>query len=134
MEKRPGVKRVVVFGTFDGIHEGHRFLFEQARQYGNELVAIVGRDEFVRSFKHKEPKNNEKDRVETVQTEPLVDRAVLGDEQISSWSILEQLAPDVICLGYDQDALEQDLKRWMAGRGVSIAIVRALYKNPVGKV
>ncbi len=127
-------KRVVVFGIFDGIHEGHRFLFDHARTFGDELVAVVGRDEFVRAFKNKEPKNNEKSRVEMVQKEPFVDRAVLGDESLSSWQVIERLKPDVICLGYDQDALAEDLASWMTGRGVSIRIVRGLYKNPIGKV
>lgn len=136
MEKRRGIKkeRVVVFGIFDGVHEGHRFLFSQARAFGTDLVAVVGRDDFVRKFKHKEPRNNEKHRVEMVQKEPLVDKAVLGDEQASSWNILEQLKPDVICLGYDQDALEKDLNLWMADHGASIAVVHALYKNPTDKV
>ncbi len=127
-------KRVMVFGIFDGIHEGHRFLFSQASRLAQELVAVVGRDEFVRTFKNKEPKNNEKSRVEMVQKEPLVDRAVLGDESLSSWQVIERLKPDVICLGYDQDALAEDIASWMAERGVSIRIVRGLYKNPIGKV
>lgn len=136
MEKRRFMKkrRVVVFGIFDEVHEGHRFLFEQARAFGDELVAVVGRDDFVRTFKNKEPKNDEKSRVEMVQKEPLVDKAVLGDEVPSSYQVLSTLHPDVICLGYDQDALEGDLKRWMRGRGLSIAIVRALYKDRTGKV
>lgn len=136
MEKRRFIKkrRVVVFGIFDEVHEGHRFLFEQARAFGDELVAVVGRDDFVRTFKNKEPKNDEKSRVEMVQKEPLVDRAVLGDEVPSSYQVLSMIHPDVICLGYDQDALEGDLKRWMRGRGLSIAIVRALYKDRTGKV
>ncbi|MDO8655123.1 MAG: adenylyltransferase/cytidyltransferase family protein [bacterium] len=134
MEEGKGMKRVVVFGIFDEVHEGHRFLFEQAKTYGAELVVVVGRDDFVRTFKNKEPKNSEKSRVEMIQKESLVDMVVLGDEVSSSYQVLSTLRPDVICLGYDQDVLEEDLKRWMAGQGLSIPIVRALYKNPIGKV
>lgn len=127
-------KRVIVFGIFDGIHEGHRFLFEQAKTYGDELIAVVGRDEFVRSVKKKEPRLPEQERVRLVNREPKVNHAVLGDEILSSWKVLERLKPDVICLGYDQDALAEDLARWMEERGVSIGIVRGLYKSPMGKV
>ncbi len=128
------MKRVAVFGIFDGVHEGHRFLFEQAKTYGDELAVIVGRDDFVRTFKNKEPRNDEKSRVEMVRKEPLVAMAVLGDEVSSSYRILSTLHPDVICLGYDQDVLEGDLKRWMKEQGLSIPIVRALYKDCIGKV
>ncbi len=128
-------RRVVVFGIFDEVHEGHRFLFEQALRLSaqstdrsgqartdTELVAIVGRDSFVRTFKNKEPRNSENVRVEMVQKEPLVDMAVLGDEASSSYRVLSTLRPDVICLGYDQDALEEDLKRWMQKTGTQIPI------------
>ena len=44
-------KRVVVFGIFDGVHEGHRSLFAQALRQAQgkakedvELIVIVGRD------------------------------------------------------------------------------------------
>ena len=109
-------------------------MFEQAKTYGDELVVVVGRDEFVRSVKKKEPKYSEQERMRLVSQESLVDRAVLGDEVLSSWKVLERLKPDVICLGYDQDALAEDLARWMEERGVSIGIIRGLYKNPQGKV
>ena len=45
--------------------------------------------------------------------EELVDRVVMGDEEQSSYKVLEELNPDVICLGYDQGNLELDLKKWM---------------------
>lgn len=134
MEERKRLTRVVVFGIFDGVHEGHRFLFEQAKTYGDELVVIVGRDDFVRTFKNKEPRNAEESRVEMVEKEPLVAMAILGDEVSSSYQVLSALHPDVICLGYDQDMLEGDLKRWMREQGLSIAIVRGLYKNPIDKI
>jgi cytidyltransferase-like protein len=36
--------RVMVFGTFDYLHAGHENLFIQARELGDEIVAIIARD------------------------------------------------------------------------------------------
>ena len=42
------MKRVLIFGTFDGIHEGHLNLFKQAKKYGDYLIVVVGRDENIK--------------------------------------------------------------------------------------
>lgn len=110
VEKR---SKVVVFGIFDGVHEGHRSLFRQARAYGDELIAIVGRDSVALRLKGKMPTYSQDQRVEFLRAEALVDGAVLGDEEISSYAVLRELNPDVVCLGYDQETLEQDLKNWL---------------------
>lgn len=116
-------RKVMVFGIFDGVHEGHRFLFDQAKKHGDELIVVVGRDSYVREFKRKEPKHLEEDRLEMVASEPLVDRAVLSDEVPSTYGVIEKTRPDVICLGYDQDGLEQDLRSWMKKTEVSIPLL-----------
>lgn len=107
-------KRVVVFGVFDGVHEGHRDLFRQARQYGEELIVIVGRDEICRKLKNKTPEHSEEERCFLVSQEPLVDKALLGDQDLSTYQVLKDLKPDVICFGYDQNALEKDVQAWLA--------------------
>ena len=32
--------KVMVFGTFDGVHPGHENFFEQAKQHGDYLIAV----------------------------------------------------------------------------------------------
>ena len=65
---------VVVFGTFDRLHEGHlRFL---------------------------------------------------GDPVPGTFEILRRLAPDLICLGYDQDQLHESLEAWLTRSSLDIPIVR----------
>ena len=44
-------KRVLVFGTFDLLHQGHRYFLTQARRFGDTLIAVVARDEFVEERK-----------------------------------------------------------------------------------
>ncbi|MCH8986660.1 adenylyltransferase/cytidyltransferase family protein [Patescibacteria group bacterium] len=109
MEKR----KVIVFGIFDDIHDGHRDFFRQAKEYGNELIVIVGRDKIAQQLKDKTPKRSEQERVDLVAKEKLVDSAVLGDEKLSTYSVLSSLNPEVICLGYDQQKLGEDLQNWI---------------------
>ena len=41
----------MLFGTFDGLHEGHFDLFRQAKKYGDYLVVVVARDVNVKKIK-----------------------------------------------------------------------------------
>lgn len=123
-------KRVVIFGIFDGVHDGHQSLFSQAKEYGDELVVIVGRDSASLRLKGKKPKHPEETRRDLVSKEELVDEAVLGDEKQSSYKMLENLQPDVICFGYDQDKLELDLKKWMEERKRIIPLYR-IVRHPM---
>jgi len=43
-------KRVMVFGVFDGLHEGHKSFLRQARKYGGELRAVVAQAAGLESF------------------------------------------------------------------------------------
>jgi FAD synthetase len=121
MRKR---KRVVVFGIFDGVHGGHRDLLRQAKEHGNELIVIVGRGSASLQWKGVKPKHSERERLSFVQKEQYVDRAVLGDEEQSTYKILEELNPDIICLGYDQEALGRDLKKWMLNTKKRSPVIR----------
>ena len=116
-------KRVVVFGIFDGVHDGHRDLFRQARELGDELVVIVGRDEVAEKLKGRRPRYSEAERVAMLKQEPLVDDAILGDSEFSSYASIQKLHPDLICLGYDQQELGEDLKQWIQRKNESISLV-----------
>ena len=120
MKKR---NKVVVFGIFDGIHEGHRDLFRQAKEHGDELVVIVGRDSASLKWKGKKPRYSQETRLSLVSREAQVDQAVLGDEEQSTYRVLGVLQPDVICLGYDQEALAGDVKPWLQLNGKNILLI-----------
>ncbi|MDO8474342.1 MAG: adenylyltransferase/cytidyltransferase family protein [bacterium] len=117
-------KRVVVFGIFDGIHDGHRSLFSQAKEHGDELIVIVGRNSASLRWKGKKPRYSQKERLQLVSKEGGIDRVVLGDEEQSSYGVFEELHPDVVCVGYDQDALWKDLQEWIVKEKKGIKIVR----------
>ena len=106
-------KTVLVFGTFDVVHPGHEWFLRKSRQYGDHLVAAVARDIFVREWKGHPPLTDELSRVQALKDSGLVDDARLSDEDIRTYGIVEDVRPDVICLGHDQKALKDDLDRWL---------------------
>ena len=104
-------KKILIFGVFDGIHEGHLSFINNAKKVGDHLVAIVARDSIVKVLKGELPKNNEVERIEDLLKIPEIDRVLLGDPELSTYNILKEVNPDVVFLGYDQNILYEDLKK-----------------------
>ncbi len=117
-------KRVLVFGTFDGLHTGHHFILRQAKVRGTELVVAVARDKHVQELKNKTPQHRERVRLEAIQKLPFVDEALLSDETLGSFEIINTVHPDLIVLGHDQIALEESLRAWMAKQNRYLPIQR----------
>ena len=69
-------RKIIVFGIFDGVHDGHRDFFRQAKKYGDEFIVIVGRDKIAQRLKNKTPKYSEQERVNLVAKEELVDSVI----------------------------------------------------------
>ena len=107
-------KKVLVFGVFDGLHSGHHYFLKAAKDLGDFLLVVVARDSSVSTLKNKQPIQNESDRLRKVGELDYVEESVLGDEALGSYEVLKTHQPDQICLGYDQDLLERDLKERMA--------------------
>lgn len=113
----------MVFGTFDGLHAGHFNFFEQARERGDYLIAVAGRDVNIKKNKGRFPKKRERERFTDLQKCKLVDKPVLGYED-DPYRVIETLRPDVICLGYDQKHFAKNLKVELKNRRLGIKIFR----------
>ncbi len=118
------MKKVLVFGTFDILHPGHKYFLKQAKTYGDALIAVIARDLTVKQVKHEFPVNNERQRLEQVQKTEYVDKAILGSTGNDKYRIIEEINPDVICLGYDQTAFVQDLEAKLLEKSLKSEIVR----------
>ena len=116
--------KVMVFGTFDLLHNGHRFFLRKAAELGDELIVVVARNKSVEKIKGKPPVNDENMRREAVAELPFVSRAVLGNDIGRRYEIVKDEQPDVIVLGYDQKPSEEDLKLALSGIGAKPDIVR----------
>jgi cytidyltransferase-like protein len=123
-------KKVLVFGTFDIFHEGHKNFLLQARKHGDLLRVVVARDVTVVAIKGFPPQNNEQTRLETLAKSGLVDEAVLGS-LVDRYEVIREYEPDIICLGYDQKADMEKLKKVLQDLGlVKVEIKRLNAYHP----
>ncbi|MDH5816033.1 MAG: cytidylyltransferase family protein [Candidatus Nezhaarchaeota archaeon] len=119
-EKR---KRVMVAGVFDIIHPGHIYLISKAAELG-DVVVVVARDSTVERLKGRRPVVPEDQRLEVVKNIKGVSEAVLGNEGEDMLKIVEELKPDVILLGPDQNFDEEKLRKDLELRGLKVEVLR----------
>lgn len=105
--------KVIVFGTFDMIHPGHRSFLKQARRHGEYLIVVVARDKTVQKVK-KKTVDPEKKRLKNMKDSRLADKVILGN-LVDKYAAIKKYRPHTICLGYDQkyfiDGLKKELER-----------------------
>ncbi len=126
---------MLVFGTFDPLHEGHRNFFRQARALGSYLMVVVARDSWVRANKGREPLVPEGERRRTVAEQPGVDEALLGDEWpcADPFRLLSRLQFDVLALGYDQVPDDAAVRALLSARGRGNVLVERLKPYRAGR-
>jgi FAD synthetase len=117
------MKKVLIFGTFDGLHRGHLSFFNQARAYGDYLIVVLARDKTVQKIKNRSPGKDELERLKDLQECELVNEAKLGYED-NPYRVIKEIEPDVICLGYDQKAFTEDLEKELKKIGLKTKIYR----------
>ncbi len=92
-------------GVFDILHPGHLYYFEESSKLGDELVVVLARDSRI----DKKTYFDEKERLQMIQGLRVVDEALLGSEG-DIYSTVQEINPDVITLGYDQNHSEKKVK------------------------
>ncbi len=112
----------MVFGVFDGIHQGHKHFLKEAKKLGDKLIAVVASDEVVRTLKGRPPMKNVHERIEHVEKEDGVDEVIVGDDELGSWDIVKKVRPDVVAVGYDQKTLKNDLENSLGEFGWHLEI------------
>jgi FAD synthetase len=126
---------VLATGVFDLLHLGHlRFLEESKRKGGprSKLVVVIARDKTVFRRKGKGPVIPEDQRRELVAALRVVDRAILGREEIDLLGILKEVKPDIVCVGYDQDEIRVAVTRLVRKQGLPIRVIRIRRFGPIG--
>jgi FAD synthetase len=124
------VKKVIVFGTFDIFHDGHRNFLEQAKKYGDFLQVVVARDATVLKVKKYASRYSEQERLDVIKKSALADEVVLGSLN-DKYAVIRNYKPDIICLGYDQKFFINDLRKRLDEAGLSkTKIVKLKSYNP----
>jgi len=114
---------VMCFGSFDILHPGHIFFLKRAKSLGDKLVVVIARDSTIKEVKGITPKYNERQRQEHIRDLKIADKVMLGYET-DKYEVIEEINPDVIALGYDQDGFADNLKEEMEKRKMAPKIVR----------
>jgi FAD synthetase len=114
--------KVMATGTFDLLHMGHIYYLKEAKKLGDILAVVVATDATVRKLKH-DPITPQEIRVSLIKELKIVDEAYLGHEQ-DMYTIVEEIKPDIIALGFDQihdaDTIKNELKK----RKLNVKVVR----------
>jgi len=117
------MRKVLVFGTFDIIHPGHLNFLKEAKKHGDFLIVVVARDLTVKTIKGSFPDNTEQKRLSDVKKLGIADKILLGNIE-DKYKVIEEIRPDVICLGYDQNSFTQNLDVELLKRKVQARTIR----------
>jgi FAD synthetase len=114
-------------GVFDLLHLGHVKFLEEAKKAGGknaELIVIIARDSTVEENKGSKPVMSENQRRALVESLKVVDEAVLGFKKFDIGDVIDRIKPDVIALGYDQAAMEKQIREYVDKHGLNVKVVQ----------
>ena len=126
-------KIVLASGVFDLIHYAHIRFLEDAKNAGGKdayLIVIVARDKTAEKLKGKKPIIPEDYRRAIVESLKPVDEAILGYRNMSLFETIEKLKPEFIAVGYDQRAVEEEVKKIIESGKMTIRVVRIDHFGP----
>jgi len=118
------ITRGMVFGVFDGLHDGHKYFLREASKQCDELVVTVASDKASTFRKGFAPAHPLVARIEAICMFDPTFIIAEGDEKDGSWKTLEKYFPDRVFVGYDQ----RELRDALVQKGVSVVSLSAF--NP----
>jgi cytidyltransferase-like protein len=123
---RSKIRVVLAGGVYDILHLGHLAALTEAKTFGDVLVVVVATDVTVEMLKGRRPVFPEEDRRTLVDSLKPVDAAILGYEDVGMGyeQVIDDVKPDVIALGYDQDSLARTITELVKRKRRKIEIVR----------
>lgn len=123
---RSRIRVVLVGGVYDILHVGHLSALTEAKTHGDVLVVVIATDLTVETLKGRRPVFPEEDRRALVDSLRPVDAAILGYEDVGMGyhQVIDEVKPDIIALGYDQDSLARTITEFVNRKKIGIKIVR----------
>lgn len=120
---------VLCYGIFDKPLETYTPYFHEARLQGEQLYVVVVRDRVVLDAHDQLPKMGERQRLDRVQSHPLVHKAYLAHPE-EPLRLIEQLRPHVCLLGEERHGLPQSLEAELIRRGIFLTVQSVAHSSP----
>ncbi len=95
------MKKVITYGTYDLLHQGHINLLLRAKALGDYLIVGVTNDNFDRERGKLNVRNNVLERVEAVKTTGLADQIVIEDYVGQKIDDIQKYNVDIFAIGSD---------------------------------
>lgn len=114
----------LVFGSFDGLHEGHIALLTFAKEQGGDLHVALATDSAIRTLKKVQSAHDFEARKKTLLETGLI-TSVIASEPGDDYACISTLTPSQIILGYDQEALRIHLLEWLKEHKLSVQVITA---------
>lgn len=95
------MKKVITYGTFDLLHEGHINILKRAKELGDYLIVGVTSDSFDRSRGKLNVMNNVLERVEAVRATGIADEIIIEDYLGQKIDDIQKYNIDVFAIGSD---------------------------------
>jgi len=127
--------KILAAGKFDILHLGHLAYLRQAKELAGsdgQLVVVIARDDTIERERGAPPVFPQEQRQHLVEALEMVDKAVIGYDNEDHAAIVIDIKPDIVALGYDQNANEKYLKKRMSEAGLEVRIVRLDKKKADG--
>lgn len=95
------MKRVITYGTYDLLHQGHINLLRRAKELGDYLIVGVTNDNFDRERGKLNVCNNVLERVEAVKATGLADQIIIEDYFGQKIDDIQKYDVDIFAIGSD---------------------------------
>lgn len=93
--------KVITYGTYDLLHEGHINLLRRAKELGDYLIVGVTSDSFDRGRGKLNVRNNVLERVEAVKTTGYADEVIIEDYLGQKIDDIQRYNVDIFAIGSD---------------------------------
>ena len=106
------MKRVITYGTYDLLHQGHINLLRRAKELGDYLIVGVTNDSFDRNRGKLNVRNNVLERVEAVKSTGYADQIIIEDYVGQKIDDIQKYDVDIFAIGSDWEGKFDYLKEY----------------------
>ena len=106
------MKKVITYGTYDLLHQGHINLLRRAKELGDYLIVGVTNDSFDRDRGKLNVRNNVLERVEAVRATGYADQIIIEDYVGQKIDDVQKYGVDIFAIGSDWEGKFDYLKEF----------------------